>query len=49
MLDYFDYTIFGDLAASDIVHNDGLFIGNHHVDIKDGLDNLVQSIEILSK
>lgn len=49
MLDYYDYSVFGDLTASDRVHNDGLFIGNHHIDIKDGLDNLVESIEILSK
>ena len=44
MINYFDYSVFGTLDASDIVHNDGLFIGNHHIDIKDGLENLTDAL-----
>ena len=48
MIKYFDYSVYGELKSSEIVHNNGLFIGNHHMDINDGLDNLVKSIEIVS-
>jgi CDP-4-dehydro-6-deoxyglucose reductase, E1 len=48
MIKYFDYSVYGELSASEIVHNNGLFIGNHHMDINDGLDNLTKSIEIVS-
>ena len=48
MIKYFDYSVYGELNSSEIVHNNGLFIGNHHMDINDGLDNLVKSIEIVS-
>lgn len=40
VIEYFDYTIFGDLINSDILHNNGLFIGNHHFDVKKELDNI---------
>ncbi|WP_297897462.1 DegT/DnrJ/EryC1/StrS family aminotransferase [Methanobrevibacter sp.] len=32
VIKYFDYTIYGNLKNSDIVHDCGLFIGNHHFD-----------------
>lgn len=40
VIDYFDYTIYGDLTNSDILHNNGLFIGNHHFDVKENLDEI---------
>ena len=40
VIDYFDYTIQGDLNNSDILHNNGLFIGNHHFDVKKQLDEI---------
>ena len=45
MIHYFDYSIFGNLDVADTIHNQGLFIGNHHVDIKDGLKNLVETLQ----
>ena len=45
MIDYFDYSIFGNLDVADTIHNQGLFIGNHHIDIKDGLKNLVETLQ----
>ena len=47
VIDYFDYSIYGDLKNADILHNRGLFIGNHHYDVKDKLDeiyNLMKNI-----
>lgn len=40
VIDYFDYTIYGDLKNSNILHNNGLFIGNHHFDVKKDLDEI---------
>ena len=44
MLEYFDYSVSGKLGAADTVHDHGLFIGNHHVDIQDGLVNLTDAL-----
>lgn len=40
VIDYFNYTIYGDLTNSNILHNAGLFIGNHHFDVKENLDEI---------
>ena len=40
VIDYFDYSIYGDLKNSNILHNNGLFIGNHHFDVKKELDEI---------
>jgi CDP-6-deoxy-D-xylo-4-hexulose-3-dehydrase len=37
VIKYFDYRVHGDLAWSDIIHDCGLFIGNHHYDISEEL------------
>ena len=34
VIKYFDYEICGDLKNANILHNQGLFIGNHHIDSK---------------
>ena len=49
MIDYFDYSVFENLDAADTIHDNGLFIGNHHIDIKDGLVNLVDALNQFSK
>ena len=44
MIDFFDYSIHGKLVNADQVHFNGLFIGNHHNEIKNSLkklDNLI--------
>jgi len=46
VIDYFDYTIHGELTNSDILHNNGLFIGNHHFDVK---KELYEIYELLNK
>jgi CDP-6-deoxy-D-xylo-4-hexulose-3-dehydrase len=40
VIEYFDYSIYGDLKNSNIIHNNGLFIGNHHFDVKKNLDEI---------
>ena len=40
VIEYFDYVIFGDLNNSDVLHENGLFIGNHHFDVKNELNNI---------
>jgi len=43
VVQYFDYEIFDDLENSDLINDSGLFIGNHHYDIKNEL-KLVEKI-----
>lgn len=40
VIKYFDAEIFGDLVNSDRIHENGLFIGNHHYDVSDFLAKL---------
>lgn len=40
VIDYFEYTIYGDLTNSDILHNNGLFIGNHHFNVKNQINEI---------
>ncbi len=44
MTKYFDFTTSGDFGVSEKIHSNGLFIGNHHEDITEGLKNLHDSI-----
>jgi CDP-4-dehydro-6-deoxyglucose reductase, E1 len=44
MTRYFDYSTSGNFSVSENIHSNGLFIGNHHEDIKDGLKNLHDSL-----
>ena len=43
VVQYFDYEIFDKLENSDLINDSGLFIGNHHYDIKNEL-KLVEKI-----
>ncbi|MBQ2831603.1 DegT/DnrJ/EryC1/StrS aminotransferase family protein [Methanobrevibacter sp.] len=42
VIDYFDYEICGILKNSDILHNQGLFIGNHHIDSKNDIKKIFE-------
>lgn len=48
VLKYFDYEIFGTLENSDYIDKRGLFVGNHHVCIKNELDYLFDTLKITS-
>ena len=40
VMKYFNYTTHGDLANADYIHDNGLFIGNHHIDMNKELKTL---------
>ena len=42
VIDYFDYTIYGDLTNSNILHDTGLFIGNHHFNVKNQINEIYE-------
>ena len=42
VIEYFDYSIHGDLKNANILHECGLFIGNHHFDVKNKLNKIYQ-------
>jgi CDP-6-deoxy-D-xylo-4-hexulose-3-dehydrase len=48
VLKYFDYEISGTLENSDYIDKQGLFVGNHHVCIKNELDYLFDTLKITS-
>lgn len=45
VINYMDYEIYGDLKNSDYIHNNGFFIGNHSVLIKDKINMFFDIIE----
>jgi dTDP-4-amino-4,6-dideoxygalactose transaminase len=40
VLNYFDYEVAGEMVNADYIDKNGLFIGNHHVDLKSELEYL---------
>lgn len=42
VMKYFDYTIFGELKNTKILHKNGFFVGNHQVDISKQIELLAQ-------
>lgn len=42
VIEYFDYTIHDELKNSNILHNNGLFIGNHHFNVKEQIDKIYE-------
>jgi CDP-6-deoxy-D-xylo-4-hexulose-3-dehydrase len=34
---YFDYEIYGELINANYLHDNGFFVGNHHVCIRDNI------------
>ena len=45
VVDYYDYSIFGKLVNADLLHYNGLFIGNHHFDCSRELIEIKELIE----
>lgn len=45
VIKYFDYEIYGDLDNANMLHNQGLFIGNHHVDGKEDIKKIYELIK----
>lgn len=44
LLNYFDYEISGDVTGADLVERQGLFVGNHHFNLRNGIDLLTKTI-----
>jgi hypothetical protein len=44
---HLDFRISGQSRVADLIHEYGFFIGNHHVDIKRELDDVVEILERL--
>ena len=44
ILEYFDYEIHGTMDNANYVDQNGLFVGNHHVDIRREIDFLFSTI-----
>ena len=42
VIEYFDYSIYDELKNSDILHDNGLFIGNHHFNVKEQIDEIYE-------
>ncbi|MGL4772228.1 MAG: DegT/DnrJ/EryC1/StrS family aminotransferase [Clostridium sp.] len=47
VIKYFNYEIFGSLDNANLIHENGLFIGNHHFDIEDKLFKIYKLIKEL--
>jgi CDP-6-deoxy-D-xylo-4-hexulose-3-dehydrase len=45
VMDFFDFSIHGELRNADLVHNCGFFVGNHHFDITEQLEMLSDALE----
>jgi CDP-6-deoxy-D-xylo-4-hexulose-3-dehydrase len=45
VIKHLPHTIFSSLDNSDLIHNDGLFVGNHHYDLTEEVQHLSQVLE----
>ena len=45
-LKYLDYSISGELKNADYVHENGFFVGNHSVEMKEQIDNLLEVLTL---
>ncbi|MDU4935383.1 MAG: DegT/DnrJ/EryC1/StrS family aminotransferase [Peptostreptococcaceae bacterium] len=45
VIKYFNYEIVGNLDNANILHDNGFFIGNHHYDVKNSIDEIYNIIE----
>jgi CDP-6-deoxy-D-xylo-4-hexulose-3-dehydrase len=45
VIHHLEHAEIGDLPNSDLVHDQGFFVGNHHFDIKEKLEKLVQILD----
>ncbi len=44
---YYNYSLAGDLTNADIIHDRGLYIGNHHYDCIENLNKILKVLNIL--
>ena len=49
LLRFFDYEIFGDISGAKIIEDRGLFLGNHHYDLKNQIDLLAKVLSNIEK
>ncbi|WP_372872611.1 DegT/DnrJ/EryC1/StrS family aminotransferase [Shewanella sp.] len=47
VVEYFDYEVHGQLSAADTISDCGLFIGNHHFDIRQPLEKVAELVNIV--
>jgi CDP-6-deoxy-D-xylo-4-hexulose-3-dehydrase len=45
VINFFDYTVHGELTNADDVHNNGFFVGNHSNNIEDKIEKLVELLK----
>ena len=45
-LKYLDYSISGELKNADYIHENGFFVGNHSVEMKEQIDNLLEVLTL---
>jgi CDP-6-deoxy-D-xylo-4-hexulose-3-dehydrase len=45
VIKHLPHSIFGSLDNSDLIHNDGLFVGNHHYDLTEEIQHLSRVLE----
>lgn len=48
VIKWMDHEIHGDLRNADYIHDNGLFIGNHHYDVRSKLDQIVSLLSNLN-
>lgn len=44
-LKYMDYSIYGQLTNADYIHENGFFVGNHSIEMKEKIDYLIEMIK----
>ena len=44
-LQYMHYSVYGELKNADYIHNNGFFVGNHSIDMRDKIDYLVSVLK----
>jgi CDP-6-deoxy-D-xylo-4-hexulose-3-dehydrase len=49
VIQHMPHTVFGDLPVANWIHDNGLFVGNHHYDISAELEQLKKVVDRLSR
>ena len=49
VIKYLEHSVSGDMTVADEVHDNGLFIGNHHFDVTDKLKEIIDILNNLSE
>ena len=45
-LEYMDYSVYGELKNADYIHNNGFFVGNHSIDMREKIDYLMDALHL---